>query len=165
MNEALQEVAANWVAPAVWGLVGTAVMTSVLEIAHWTGLSRLSLPFLFGTFVVSSRRKAIVLGYILYLLGGWLFAFFYALLFASLGRSEWWVGILLGAVHGLFLVAVFLPTLPYIHPRLATEHDGPDDVRRIEPPGPLGLNYGRNTPLTTVLAQITFGLILALGYG
>lgn len=165
MNPALHEVISNWISPAVWGLVATAIMASVLQTAQLIGLSRLSLPFLFGTFVVSSRRKAIVWGYALYLLGGWLFAFVYALLFATLGRSDWWVGVLLGAAHGLFLIAVFLPMLPYIHPRLATEFDGPDRTRRIEPPGAFGLNYGRNTPLITVVAQTAYGLILALGYG
>jgi hypothetical protein len=164
VNVALQEVMNNWVSPAVWGLVATAIMTSVLQSAQLVGLSRRSLTFLFGTFVVSGRRKAVVWGFALYLLGGSLFAFLYALLFATLGRSDWWIGLLLGAAHGLFLIAVFLPTLPYIHPRLAPEFDGPDPIRRIEPAGAFGLNYGRNTPLVTVLAQTAYGIVLALGY-
>src|SRR3712207_8342650 len=54
-----------------------------------TGLSRLSLSFLVGTLVTGDRRRAVVLGFALYTLGGWLFAFAYFLLFASLGlRSE-----------------------------------------------------------------------------
>lgn len=164
MNAALQQVIENWVSVAAWGLVATALMTSVLEGAQFLGYSRLSLPFLFGTFVVKDRRRAIILGYLLYLFGGWIFSFFYAFLFAALGRSDWWVGLGLGAVHGLFLIAVFLPTLPYIHPRLATEFDGPDAVRRIEPPGAFGLNYGGMTPAWTMLAQCLFGLVLAISY-
>lgn len=164
MNEALQEVLANWVTPAVWGLVATAVMTSILEGAQLFGFSRLSLPFLFGTFVVADRRRALIFGYLLYLLGGWFFAFFYALLFASLHISDWWLGLLLGTAHGLFLIAVFLPALPIIHPRMATEYDAPSRQHRLEPPGAFGLHYGKLTPLTTVLAQATYGLILALAY-
>ena len=164
MHEAMNTVASNWIAPAAWGLVATAIMATVLEGAQLLGLSRLSLPFLFGTFVVGDRRRAIIYGYGLYLIGGWLFALFYALLFEMLGRSDWWIGLALGCAHGLFLITVFLPLLPYIHPRLATEYDGPGALRRMEPPGPLGLNYGKMTPLLTFLAQSLYGVILALGY-
>lgn len=164
MNGILQEVAANWVVVAAWGLVATAVMTSVLEGAQLFGFSRLSLPFLFGTFVVSNRRRAMIFGYLLYLVGGWLFAFFYALLFSALATSEWWVGALLGIAHGLFLVAVFLPTLPMIHPRMATEYDAPGPGQRLEPPGAFGLHYGKLTPIATVASQTVYGCIMALAY-
>lgn len=164
MNDILQEVAANWVLTAAWGLVATAIMTSVLEGAQLFGFSRLSLPFLFGTFVVEDRRRAMIFGYLLYLLGGWLFAFFYAVLFSSLGTSAWWAGALLGVGHGLFLIAVFLPTLPMIHPRMATEYDAPGPRQRLEPPGAFGLHYGKLTPVTTVVSQVLYGFIMALAY-
>jgi hypothetical protein len=35
---------------------------------------------------------------------------------------------------------------------MASEYEGPDDVRRLESPGFLGLNYGYRTPFTTLLA-------------
>lgn len=164
MNDLLVDTLRNWVDIALWGLIATAVMTSVLEGAQLFGLSRLSLPFLFGTFVTASRVKAIVFGFIFYVIGAWLFAIVYALAFESLGRSDWWLGIALGLVHGIFLVAVFLPLLPYVHPRLASEFSGPTERRRIEPPGAFGLNYGRATPAATVAAQSIFGLVMAIGY-
>lgn len=160
----LSAMSDHWVVVLVWGLVASAVMATLLEGAQLLGISRMSLPFLFGTVVTESRRAAIVLGYGLYLLGGWLFAFLYALLFESLQVAGWWAGLLLGLVHGLFLVTVFLPLLPYVHPRLATDYDGPGALARLEPPGPFGLNYGRATPATTVLAQGLYGLIFGLGY-
>ena len=49
-----------------------------------------------------------------------------------------------------------------MHPRLASEHDGPASGFRLEPPGFMGLNYGRGTPLTTLLAQTIYGLTLGL---
>lgn len=164
MNEILAGALENWVQVAVWGLIATAVMTSILEGAQLFGWSRLSLPFLFGTFVTADRMKAIVFGFILYLIGGWLFAAFYALAFETLGRSDWWLGMALGVAHGLFLIAVFLPMLPFVHPRLASEFSGPTEQRRIEPPGAFGLNYGRATPAATVAAQTIFGLLMAIGY-
>ena len=153
----------NWDLVAFWGLVATAVMSTILEGAQIIGVTRLSFPFLFGTFVTGSRRRAMILGYFLYLLGGWLFAILYALLLESL-RPTWWIGLSAGLLHGLFLVTVFLPLLPYAHPRIATEYDGPSAIRRLEPPGSFGLHYGRTTPVSTVFAQVVYGLIFATGY-
>ena len=153
----------QWDAIAFWGLVATASMTTILEGAQLLGVTRLSFPFLFGTYVTGNRRKAMIWGYLLYMLGGWLFGILYALLLEALWPA-WWIGTLAGMLHGLFLVAVFLPLLPYAHPRIATEYDGPSALRRLEPPGYFGLNYGRTTPLSTVLAQGFYGLIFAMGY-
>lgn len=154
----------RWDLVLVWGAVATLLMTTVLEGAQLIGLSRLSLPFLFGTFVTGSRRRALILGYVLYALGGWMFGIVYALLLESLWPA-WWIGLLAGVVHGLFLVCVFLPLLAEVHPRIATRYEGPSARRRLEPPGPVGLNYGRATPVSTVLAQSLYGLVFAIGYG
>lgn len=159
----IETVVADWPAVAFWGLVATAAMTTALEGAQLMGYSRMSLPFLFGAAFTGDRRRAVVLGYVLYLLGGWLFGFFYAVALAGLPHRGWWVGLLIGLAHGAFLVTVFLPLLPHIHPRLATEHHGPSALRLLEPPGPFGLNYGRATPATTVAAQAVYGLVLGLG--
>lgn len=166
---AFSALAEHGVALLVWGLVASAAMATLLEGAQLLGFSRMSLPFLFGAFVSADRRSSIVLGYGFYLLGGWLFALLYALCLETLGLEGWrtgaWAGLVLGFGHGLFLVAVFLPLLPYVHPRLATDYDGPGALARIEPPGPFGLNYGRATPAITMLAQALYGLIFGLGYG
>jgi hypothetical protein len=144
----------------LWGLIATVAMTTILQGAQGLGLSRLSLPFLVGTFFTGDRRRAVVLGYALYTVGGWLFALLYFLLFASLGLHTWWFGALVGVLHGLFLLVGALPLLPYAHPRMASEYDGPTALRQLEPPGFLGLNYGSRTPLTTLLGQAVYGAIL-----
>lgn len=154
----------EWDEVLLWGGLATIVMTTVLEGAQLVGVSRLSLPFLFGTFVTGNRRMAEVYGYILYMAGAWLFAIVYALLMESLWPT-WWIGLLAGAIHGLFLIVVFLPLLAQVHPRIATRYEGPSARRRLEPPGPAGLNYGRATPVSTVLAQALYGLIFGIGYG
>ena len=83
-------------------------------------------------------------------------------LFASLGGTTWWIGAVIGFCHGLFLVTVFLPLMPYAHPRMASSYDGPGELRMLEPPGAFGLNYGWGTPLATVFAQTLFGALLGL---
>ena len=158
----LQPVMAEWPQIALWSLVATAAMTTVLEGAQLLGVTRISLPFLFGTFFTAQRARAILIGYVLYMLGGWAFGFIYGLVLRDLGAT-WWIGTLLGLAHGLFLIAVLLPLLPFIHPRLASDYDGPEALTQLEPPGPFGLNYGRATPVSTVLAQGLFGLIFGLG--
>lgn len=159
-----QTVAERWDVITVWGLVATGVMATVLEGAQLIGISRMSLPFLFGAFVTGRRRRAIILGYVLYLIGGWVFAWLYAFVMTSIGISTWWMGLLIGLAHGLFLITIFLPLLPVIHPRMATEYDGPSALGRLEPPGYFGLHYGGATPASTVLAQLLFGVIFGLGF-
>ena len=144
----------------IWGLLGTVAMTTILQGAQGLGLSRLSLPFLAGTFFTGDRRWAVIVGFTFYVIGGWIFAFLYFLLFASLGVQTWWVGAAAGLMHGLFLLAAALPLLPYIHPRMASEYDGASTTRQLEPPEFMGLNYGHRTPLTTLAGQAVYGAVL-----
>lgn len=148
----------------LWGLVATGVMTAILYGSQGLGLSRLSLPFLVGTCFSGNRERAVVLGFIAYTIGGWLFTILYAAIFISVGFATWWLGGMLGLLHGVFLLVVILPVLPHIHPRMATEYDGARASRRLEPPGFMGLNYGRRTPLTTLLGQTCYGVILGAFY-
>lgn len=147
----------------LWGLLASIAMIAILQGSQSLRLSRLNLPFLVGTLVTGERHRAVILGLILYLIGGWLFAFLYVWIFESLGFATVWLGGLLGLFHGLALMAC-MPLLPYVHPRIASEYDGPSGERRIEPPGTFGLNYGTRTPLTTLLAQIVYGGILGAFY-
>jgi hypothetical protein len=150
----------DWANLLLWGLVATVAMTTIMAASQGLGLSRLSLPFLVGTLFTSNRDRAMVAGYIVYVVGGWLFALLYFLFFASIGRATWWLGAALGFLHGLFLLVGALPLLPHVHPRMASEHDGPRQAYQLQPPGFLGLNYGYRTPLTTLLAQVVYGATL-----
>jgi hypothetical protein len=144
----------------VWGFAATAALSGIMFGAQRLGYSRLSLPFLIGTIFTGERSSAHALGLLFYLLGGWLFAFVYYFIFASIGRTGWELGLLLGAVHGAVLLVMLLPLLPHLHPRMASEYEGPVRGRRLQPPGFLALNYGYRTPLTTIVAHALYGLIL-----
>jgi hypothetical protein len=144
----------------LWGLIATVAMTSILEGSRGMGFSRMSLPFLVGTFFLGSRRWALIWGFIVYTIGGWLFAFLYYFLFASVGIANWWFGALAGLLHGLFLLVAALPLLPFIHPRMASEYHGATSRRQLEPPGFMAMNYGYGTPLTTLLGQAVYGATL-----
>jgi hypothetical protein len=144
----------------IWGFVATAALSAVMFAAQRMGYSRLSLPFLIGTLFSGERSSANAAGLVVYLLGGWLFAFVYYFIFASIGRTGWWVGGLLGAGHGFVLLVMLLPLLPHLHPRMASDYEGPGGRRTLQPPGFLALNYGYRTPLTTILAHAVYGAIL-----
>jgi hypothetical protein len=148
------------IAILIWGFAATAALSGVMFGAQRLGYSRLSLPFLIGTMFTGDRSSALALGLLFYLLGGWLFAFVYYFIFASIGRTGWELGLLLGAVHGAVLLVMLLPLLPQLHPRMASEYEGPTRGRRLQPPGFLALNYGYRTPLTTIVAHALYGLIL-----
>jgi hypothetical protein len=144
----------------LWGLIATVAMTSVLEGSRGLGYSRMSLPFLVGTFFLGNRRWALIVGFVVYTVGGWLFAFLYYFLFASVGMYTWWFGALAGFLHGVFLLVAALPLLPFIHPRMASEYHGATSIRQLEPPGFLATNYGYGTPVSTLLGQSLYGATL-----
>ena len=76
----------------LWGFIATILMTTIMLGAQGLGLSRLSLPFLFGSAVTNRLRPAYALGYALYAIGGWSFAFVYDAVFLSIGYQSWWLG-------------------------------------------------------------------------
>ena len=144
----------------LWGFIATVAMSGVQFGAQRLGYSRLSVPFIIGTMFTGERAAANVAGTMFYLLGGWLFAFIYYFIFASLGRWGSVFGTLIGLVHGVVLLVMLLPLMPYMHPRMASEYDGPSYRRRLQPPGFLALNYGYRTPLATLVAHAIYGAIL-----
>jgi len=144
----------------LWGLIATVGMTTILQGSLGLHFSRMSMPFLVGAFFTDDRQKALIAGFAVYTIGGWLFAFFYFFVFASVGIYTWWFGAICGLLHGAILVVFALPLLPAIHPRMASEYHGVTERRQLEPPGFMGLNYGRGTPLTTLLGQTVYGALL-----
>ena len=144
----------------LWGFVGTIILTGLMAASQGLGLTRMSLPFMLGTMFTSNRDRAKLVGFGVHLLNGWLFAFIYAAAFESWRRATWWLGTAIGLIHALFVLLVGMPLLPTLHPRMASEQQGPTPTRQLEPPGFLALNYGRRTPLSVILAHLVYGGIL-----
>ena len=149
----------------VWGTVATIAMTVLLEGARRLHWSRMSIPLIMGAVFTGTHAAKSANGFVAYLDGGILFAFVYASFFESVGGATWWLGCAAGLLHGLWLLVVFLPILADVHPRMATERTGPNRLRRLEPPGIAGINYGLRTPLVTMAGQAVYGTILGFGYG
>lgn len=146
------------------GLLATVALMAVSFAGQSFGLSRLNFPLLLGTLFTGRRRSAVVLGFVIYLLVGWLISFGYYVVMALAGLQGALAGTLLALLHGLFLLVVALPLLPYLHPRMASPHDGPSGRRRLQPPGFLALHYGSRTPLLLLVAYGLYGGILGYGF-
>lgn len=146
------------------GFAGTVVLTSLLAASQGLGLTRINLPFLVGTMVTPDRERARVAGFGLHMVNGWLFAAIYAATFERLRRATWWLGAAIGLVHALFVLLAAMPALPSLHPRMASEEQGPTPTRQLQPPGFMAANYGRRTALSVVLAHLAYGAVLGLLY-
>ncbi len=143
------------------GFAGTLVLTTALAGASEMGLTRIDLPFLLGTALTSDRAKARMLGYLLHLAFGLGFALIYFAVFIVIGRGGWLLGSLFGVVHALFSVTTLVNgLLPAVHPLMGSPFTASDSTPLLEPPGFLMLNYGRSTPVVTILAHIAYGAII-----
>lgn len=149
----------------LWGFAATLILTLILRGSQAIGLTRMDLPLILGLMLTPDRERAKTLGVLVHVINGWLIAFLYAAYFRLLGRPSWESGTLLGAIHGLVVLMVALPVLPGIHPRMASDATGPEPTRNLQPPGFLGLNYGRQTAVMTLLAHVIYGLLLGLTLG
>lgn len=148
----------------LWGFVATVVMTTMMAGALAVGFTRMSLPFMLGTMVTANRDRAPFVGFVFHLANGWAFALVYAATFEAWGFAAWWAGAAIGTVHGIAVLAAVMPFLPGLHPRMASENQGPEPTRALEPPGFMALHYGRMTPLVSLLAHVVYGAILGTFY-
>lgn len=154
----------NWPGWLLWGFVATVFLTTLLSASQGMGLTRMSLPYMLGTLFTAGRDRAKLLGFGLHFLNGWAFSLLYVLAFHSWGEASWWRGAAIGIVHAAFVLTAGMRFLPGLHPRMASEQQGPTVMRQLEPPGFLALNYGVPTPVSVVLAHVVFGVILGAFY-
>ncbi len=145
----------------VGGLVGTLVLTTLLRAASELGLTRMDLPFLLGTAFTSDRVTAKAIGYALHFGFGLVFALFYYAVFLVIDASGFLLGALFGLIHALFAgTALVNILLPVVNPRMGTGFTAAGSTPLLEPPGFLLLNYGRRTPLATLVAHVVYGAIV-----
>src|SRR5690606_26867961 len=137
----------DWSGWAIFGVVATSLLTAVMILFQLTGRTRLDLPLMLGTLVAADPDRARVAGFFAHLTIGQFFALFYAAGFDTLDRCGVWLGALFGLARAIVALAVLVPLLPGVHPRMASERAGPKTTATLEPPGLLATNYGLGTPL------------------
>jgi uncharacterized membrane protein YagU involved in acid resistance len=148
----------------LWGFAATVVLTTLTLAGQSLGLTRIDIPFIVGTMFTPDRDRAKVIGYAVHLFNGWVFAIVYALFFENVHVATWWFGALIGSIQGFVVVVAVLPLLPGIHPRMVSDSRGPEPTGLLEPPGFLTTNYGRLTPIITIIGHAIYGAILGAFY-
>jgi hypothetical protein len=152
----------DWGGWAIFGFIATVALTAILVAAQLAGRTRMDIPMMLGTIVVEDPDRARVIGSLMHLVNGQFFALFYAAAFTRLDIANVWLGALFGVLHGVAALTVIIPALPGIHPRMASERQGPEGDVVLEPPGLLGLNYGRATAVVTLGAHAVYGSLLGV---
>ncbi len=143
------------------GFAGTVVLTTVLRTASEIRLTRMDLPFLLGTMITTDRHRAKLIGYAAHFAFGFIFALIYYALFTAIHRDGWALGALFGFAHGVFASTALVNTLlPAFHPRMGTPFTAAGSAPLIESPGFLMRNYGRATPVVSLLAHVLYGSIV-----
>ena len=152
----------DWGGWATFGFGATVALTAILVGAQLAGRTRMDLPMMLGTIFVDDPDRARVVGSVVHLVNGQAFAVLYASGFSLMDRSSWWLGGLFGLLHGVAALTLIIPLLPGVHPRMASDRQGPGRDVVLEPPGLLGLNYGRATALVTLIAHVVYGILLGV---
>jgi hypothetical protein len=155
----------DWAGWATFGFAATVLLTSVMVGAQLAGWTRMDIPYMLGTISIADPDKARVLGFVIHLVNGQIFALFYAAAFALLGEATWWWGAVFGLFHGLVATGIIVPLIPGFHPHMASDRAGPGYGPALEPPGALALNYGRGTPVVALIAHVAYGVTLGTFLG
>ena len=143
-----------------WGVLATLAQALFEAAAQGLRLTRMSLPFMLGTMYTVNRSRAKWLGFGQHIVNGLAFTGVYVIAFHLIGQHRWWIGGLIGIGQAAFVLLVGMNLLPHLHPRMATEHSGPDAMRQLEPPGFCALNYGPGTPAAIVVSHFIFGVVI-----
>jgi hypothetical protein len=154
----------SWSGWLLWGFVATLTLTMVLVASQELQVTRVNLPYVLGTMFTPQRSRAKLIGTLVHLLNGFIFSLLYVATFEFWGSASWWQGAAIGLVHAMGVLTIGMPLLPAIHPRMASEHEGPTARRQLEPPGFFAMHYGRRTPISIIAAHILFGAVLGIFY-
>lgn len=154
----------NWGSWLLWGFVATVALTTIMAGSQGFGLTRMNIPYMLGAMFTPDRDRAKLFGFGVHVIIGWMLSLIYVAAFQSWGGATWWRGALIGMVHALFVLTAGMRLVPGMHPRMASEQQGPIGMRRLEPPGLFALNYGVQTPVSVMVAHVVFGIILGAFY-
>lgn len=157
------------------GFVATIVMSLMMAGAKAAGMTNMTpMPLVMGAMFSGDRKKALTIGAMAHylMMGTIVFGIGYAALFTAFDEDAWWLGALIGAVHGLVVGLMAMPMMPSMHPRMSSTLPGPDGQTVVETggevqlaaPGVLGARWGGMTPVGLLMGHVVYGLVLALVY-
>ena len=149
--------AISWVGALVWGGAATVVLTVAMSVGKQMGMTRLdSLELLGSTVAQPDTRHARVLGGIIRLSTGAMLAVAWAYTMELFNWEAYWLtGLFWGALLW-GLAALMMTGIGVVHPSIRRGNH-PD-------PGPAATNYGKMTPLSSLVGYLLYGLTIGLFY-
>lgn len=157
----------------VAGLLGTAVMSTMMKLSAKAGMTDMPpMELVTGSMMTGDSARARQLGIMIHwiMMGTVVFGLGYAALFTALDSASWLTGAGIGLLHGAVVGLVFMPVMPTMHPRMTREPALASTVEsaggsvRLAAPGLLGSNWGSMTPLGFLMGHVVYGLVVALVY-
>jgi hypothetical protein len=139
------------------GVIGAIVMTIITIMARAMGMPA-NLEMMLGTMLGSPpSAMAWVMGLIIHLVAGGVFALIYAAGFEYwIHHASWLVGLGFGVIHTLFSGLVVLGMLPAIHPLVP---------EMMPAPGVFMVNLGTKGVVAFAVLHLIYGAIVGAMYG
>ncbi|MBI4732380.1 MAG: hypothetical protein HY781_09730 [Chloroflexi bacterium] len=146
----------NALSAIVAGLVATLVMSMVMALAPKMGFPKMDIVGMLST--MFSKKGIPVLGWMMHLMMGVIFALVYAFLWSKgIGAATWLYGLVFGAAHWL-IVGVIMAMIPMLHVGIRSGS--------VKAPGlyMTGNGGGVKAFIGGLMGHMIFGLVVALVY-
>lgn len=149
--------AVSWAGGLGWGALAALVFVLFTRLGEDTGVTKMDLLDLLGSLFASPHtRSSRTIGFIVHLIDGALLgvAYAYGLL---LGRwpATWLTGLIWGVILWV-LSLILLTSIGGVHPAIRKNLEGD--------PGTAAVNFGKMTPLGTLIGHAIYGVILGVLY-
>jgi hypothetical protein len=138
------------------GVAGAVVMSIIMAMARAMAMP-VNLEMMLGTMMGGPPSLANwIMGFIIHLVAGGIFALIYAAGFEYLThRADWLVGVGFGVIHSLF-AGLLMAVMPAMHPLIP---------EALPAPGAFMLNLGLMGVLAEIILHLIYGAVVGAMYG
>ena len=142
------------------GIIATVIMTAVMYIgrAMMPEQMPMNILYLLGTMMTRDTKMAYMMGSVMHLMNGIIFAIIHAAIYAAFGLESnlllW--GLLLGAIHWV-IVGMGMGMMPMMHSGIK---DG-----TIDAPGAFAMSLPMMNRIGFLMVHLLFGLLVGVFYG
>lgn len=149
--------AISWLGAIIWGIVATMAFTLFSMMGKAMGMTRMDLLDLLGSMVTTpGTSTSRMTGAVMHHMNGALLAIAWAYGVALLNLPANWLTAMEWGVILWLLALLMMTTVGSVHPAIKRGEQ--------EDPGPAATNFGKMTPLGSLMGHLVYGLVLGLLY-
>lgn len=149
--------AISWWGAIVWGMVATIAFTLFSMMGKKMGMSRMDLLDLLGSmFMEPGTGASRGVGMVMHLMNGALLAIAWAYGVSLLNLPANWLTAMGWGVVLWLLALMMMTTMGSVHPAVKKG--------KQEDPGSAATNFGKKTPMASLMGHLVYGLVLGLLY-